>query len=169
MSNLREEEGEVQAIPGRFLKRCSACKVEKPIDEFVCGAYKCRSCSCAYNRAHYQRNKGKIRVQGTEYRQTEEGKIAGRRVQLKYKHGISLEEYRVLYQAQDGKCAVCGLYQKTLYVDHCHKTGKIRGLLCCRCNLVLGQVKDNTIILRSLAIYLEQTKGVEHEIQRFES
>jgi len=57
------------------------------------------------------------------------------------------------------KCEICGSpprYRKRLAFDHCHTTGKFRGWLCERCNSVLGYVKDNSELLRSLATYLDR-------------
>jgi len=53
--------------------------------------------------------------------------------------GVTDDEYALLLEAQDGGCAICGAKPKTrrLHVDHDHATGKVRGLLCHRCNRVL--------------------------------
>lgn len=59
-----------------------------------------------------------------------------REAHLKRTYGITIEDYNRILKEQSGKCAVCGKPPKTmrLAVDHCHKTGKIRGLLCSYCN-----------------------------------
>lgn len=63
-------------------------------------------------------------------------------------YGISLEQYNSLFQAQQGRCALCHRHQSeftrgyNLAVDHCHITGKIRGLVCYRCNLTLASGLD---------------------------
>lgn len=71
---------------------------------------------------------------------------------------IDLEEYERMLSYQGGKCAICKrpsfLLDRSLAVDHCHKTGKIRKLLCSRCNLVLGHIDDNIEILESMVKYL---------------
>ena len=73
--------------------------------------------------------------------------------------------YEKLFTAQRGACAVCGWVPpagQILVIDHCHATGKIRGLLCKRCNIVLGRCEDNPDLLRKLAMYLEaQTSSTE--------
>ena len=74
---------------------------------------------------------------------------------IKWRYGLSVEEYDEMFRRQDGKCAACGERStKYLCVDHDHKTGKIRRLLCCRCNLVLGLVEDEPEILARLQKYL---------------
>lgn len=81
---------------------------------------------------------------------------------LKAKFGISLDDYIKLAVEQDGKCAICkqpetqlrGGKLKMLAVDHCHTSGKIRGLLCVACNQAIGKLRDDTIILESAIGYL---------------
>lgn len=67
-------------------------------------------------------------------------------------------DYEDLLVKQDFKCKICNTHQldlkKTLSVDHDHETGKARGLLCQRCNSVLGMAKDNIEILKSAIQYL---------------
>lgn len=84
---------------------------------------------------------------------------------LKIKYGITIEEYRALHAAQGGKCATCPRTEgsrknSALAVDHCHRTGRIRGLLCVHCNRKLGMLeKDlrNTLsLLKYAGIRIEQ-------------
>lgn len=92
---------------------------------------------------------------------------------LMRKYGITPEIYEEMYLAQGGVCATCRrpetavhhhtLTPKALAVDHCHVTGKVRGLLCWGCNAVLGRVKDDPNTLRAMAAYLERaTKKDDH-------
>ena len=86
--------------------------------------------------------------------------------QLKAKYGITKEQYLNLLETQENKCAICNQASSTLNnfkggeyrrlaVDHCHTTGKVRGLLCTRCNTTLGAVKENTALLVNMVSYLE--------------
>ena len=76
--------------------------------------------------------------------------------------GISPETYSQMLQSQNGVCAICGNPEtatrfgvvKALSVDHCHETGKIRGLLCSDCNTGIGKLKDDVTILQSAIRYL---------------
>lgn len=76
---------------------------------------------------------------------------------------LTLEQYDEMHRAQKGLCAACKKPEwvkqygtvKRLSVDHCHATGKVRGLLCTRCNRTLGAVRDDPALLRALAEYLE--------------
>ena len=71
----------------------------------------------------------------------------------KYKYAISSEEFDRLCQKQKHFCAVC-LKQRPLCVDHCHETGKIRGLLCRSCNTGLGYFKDDFSTIVRAANYI---------------
>lgn len=77
-------------------------------------------------------------------------------------YGLTSAEYLEMYDAQDGKCAICGYSQdgKWLAVDHCHETGAVRGLLCNDCNLMLGNSGDRPDVLESGAEYLRRSREV---------
>lgn len=83
---------------------------------------------------------------------------------MKSVYGITLDQYEVLLEKQDGVCAIClrperrkSRYGGTcrLHVDHDHKTGKLRGLLCSTCNFAIGGMNDSPELLRAAADYLE--------------
>jgi len=87
---------------------------------------------------------------------------------LKSKYGMTLDEYDKLFEAQNGVCAICGKPEIwkhqggavcRLAVDHSHKSGKVRGLLCHHCNLLLGNAKDSIQILKSATKYLKKKEG----------
>jgi len=81
---------------------------------------------------------------------------ANRRLKLKKKFGITLEQYNDLLQKVGGKCPICNNIDKVrLSVDHDHKTGRVRGLLCSRCNRALGYVNDDVDRLTKLIEYLK--------------
>ena len=70
------------------------------------------------------------------------------------RYGITAQEYRVLYEAQEGLCLVCRSHHEVLHVDHCHDTNRVRGLLCGTCNRGLGLFYDNPELLQRAADYL---------------
>ena len=78
---------------------------------------------------------------------------------LRFNFGITERQYNAMFKKQKGRCCLCGMHQskiKTrLAVDHSHKTGKVRGLLCSRCNMGLGFFKENIIVLKAAIKYLE--------------
>lgn len=80
---------------------------------------------------------------------------------LKMTYGITLEEYKELFDSQHGRCIICGRESNDcgkhgLVVDHCHNSKKIRGLLCSCCNTALGQLKDNVSFLENAIKYLKE-------------
>lgn len=87
---------------------------------------------------------------------------------LKRKYGIDLNQYNEMLKSQNGLCAICLGPEKykdkrsnmfwSLSVDHSHKTGKIRGLLCNTCNMALGQFKDDIEMFKRIIQYLEKYK-----------
>lgn len=95
-----------------------------------------------------------------KYNRTETGKAAARKGLLK-KYGLSAKEYADILQAQNGVCAVCQGENKDgrrLFVDHCHDTGKVRGLLCGKCNSGLGLFNDNTEVMLNAIDYLVKSR-----------
>jgi len=80
---------------------------------------------------------------------------------LKSKYGINKEEYNTMLEEQDFSCKICNAHiaelDRKLYVDHCHTTGKVRGLLCITCNTGIGMLKDDIEILENAIKYLKET------------
>jgi len=79
---------------------------------------------------------------------------------LKKNFNISIEEYNQMLITQNGLCLICGKhyseFKRNLAVDHCHITGKIRGLLCINCNRGLGAFKDNIQLLQNSINYINK-------------
>lgn len=80
------------------------------------------------------------------------------------KYGLTHETYNAMHVAQSGLCAICGKpetgqregHVKLLCVDHSRDTGRVRELLCCRCNQALGMFREDPTIIRRAAAYLER-------------
>jgi len=103
---------------------------------------RCYECDKVRSKKYYAQNKGKI-------------KKKARNRQLLYLYGITIKEYNNLMIIQNSKCAICNKHGSNLVVDHCHATGRVRGLLCKQCNFVLGLVNDNKSVLMRAAEYLD--------------
>ena len=87
-------------------------------------------------------------------------KEANRMYQKKSKYGLTEEEYKNLFVKQNNRCAICGCEfteNNKGFVDHNHKTKKVRGLLCTKCNTILGMANDNIFILENSIKYLKET------------
>jgi uncharacterized protein YbaR (Trm112 family) len=133
---------------------CHKCKTDQPEAEFSPVARKyaarernlwCRSCRNAYSREARKRAK----VSNPERIAREK-----RRARVR-SYGISPEQYDELKMRQGGRCAICGAQpQRELDIDHCHLTGRVRGLLCNRCNKALGIMDDSAMLLSSAVQYL---------------
>jgi hypothetical protein len=76
-------------------------------------------------------------------------------------YGLEWEEYRKILDDQDNACAICqcefGVKERDTHVDHCHKTGEVRGLLCPPCNQAIGLLGDDPEILERALDYVRQT------------
>lgn len=87
---------------------------------------------------------------------------AGKRYRVKKEYGLTVEQVSEMSAAQNYSCAICDdpFSDGNHYtqIDHCHTTGKVRGLLCINCNWLLGKSRDNPSLLRKAADYLEMTK-----------
>jgi len=130
----------------RKRKRCGDCGRLLKINKFHKDKYGkdslycyCKDCAKIRRKKYNQSEKGKKAYQ--KYRQTEAGKKVCRKAQLKFNFNITPEQYNKLFKKQKGCCALCKKSQSNfkirLAVDHNHKTGKIRGLLCPQCNVKL--------------------------------
>jgi hypothetical protein len=83
---------------------------------------------------------------------------------LKKLYGITLKEYYELLEKQDNKCAICGRHKsefnKLLSVDHDHKTGKVRGILCNNCNTAIGKLQDDLDIIQNAYNYIKHSREI---------
>lgn len=112
-----------------------------------------------YEWKEYQSGKRSESIYQKEYRKSVNGQIKIKDRYLKKHYGISLDDYEKMFEKQNGVCAICGdpnmsERYKYLAVDHCHETGRIRGLLCDACNKALGGFKDSIDVLKSAVEYL---------------
>jgi hypothetical protein len=112
-----------------------------------------------YREAHKQEIKERGRADREAHREeiAERSRVVMRRYELRRKYGLSLAAYDALLAKQNGACAICRRRPKgkeRLYVDHCHITGLVRGLLCHACNFALGWLRDDQTSLVAALAYL---------------
>lgn len=149
-------------------KECSRCHEIKPIEEFgkttaktkIGWAWRsqCRECGRASCRKYGAENKPRRNERLRDWRkQNPHAATANdKRKRLRYKYGLTPEALDDLYARASGQCEVCGSATARLCVDHCHATGRVRGILCPSCNTFLGRVENNGIILQKLTEYLAE-------------
>lgn len=155
------------------MKTCCKCNTLKELDCFARnGEYfrtSCLECHRKSEQKRYKRDKKAVLekqkqnynpVKKKEYYDKNKDKI--RNCKLKLNYGVTLEQYAKMLVSQDFKCFICNTHadnhKKAFAVDHCHSSGKVRGLLCSTCNLMLGLAKDNTKTLEQAIAYLNQFK-----------
>jgi hypothetical protein len=152
-----------QGRPTTGSHRCVFCKETKPVTEFNTDRRRkiglsswCRNCGII----RCKERTTKLRAAGTLHEIYRKENIAKK---------IPVAQYNAMLTEQGGVCAICGKAQSTkyrgvrghgkikaLYIDHCHKTGKIRGLLCHYCNFGLGEFMDSIKLLRRAIRYLKK-------------
>lgn len=133
-------------------KRCPKCTETKDHNLFYrsktssdgCSSY-CKVCQNLRSTSYARENKDKIPTTGYS---------------LKRRYGITSEDYARMLAEQEHRCAICGIDQcktgRNFAVDHCHKTGKIRGLLCANCNVGIGGLQDSIAVVSLALAYLEE-------------
>jgi len=151
-------------------KICSRCKIEKNKERFPLskstksGLYLyCAECSKlakreSNKRTQTQKTKKSQYFSNYKSKNPEIFKETNKRTKLAI-FGLTVSEYEEILKTQNGLCAICKKKQnaeKSLAVDHNHKTGNVRGLLCSNCNTALGLFKDSIVNLESAIIYLKE-------------
>ena len=157
------------------MKKCSKCQTIQPLDNFYRnGKYvvsPCKQCRHVWKLSYHKKNRESLLAKNRIYYQRNQERIRAKRLEpkfleaeknrnLQWHYGITLEQKRQKWVDQNGKCANSGCQEKLdkngAHIDHDHKTGKIRGLLCRSCNLTIGNAKENVVRLRGLITYLQK-------------
>lgn len=135
------------------MKTCTKCKQNKDLKDFYKDKSEkdgynnqCKPCVAIKQKKHYYKNPQKR----TELK---------RKFEVLRKYGITLDQYNQMVIDQNGLCKICNKpetdpHKKNLSIDHCHLTGKVRGLLCNHCNRGIGLLKEDYDILQRAADYL---------------
>lgn len=148
-------------------KKCAMCKLLHPVSEFSPDVrmksglnsycHDCRRLNARRRRASDPEHARAISRAASKRRRTPERSRAS---QLKFRYGLSVEDYTALLESQNSCCAVCSTPQPggmgSWHVDHCHDTGRIRGLLCSTCNVGIGMFKDSPDLLAAAVAYLSR-------------
>lgn len=148
--------GVVFAPPGHTglpPERCEPCRTERRRQTNVAKARSWREANPEKQRAHSRKSheKRQQRPEWREYRNE---------AHMRHKYGITMADFEALLAKQGGVCAICaGEHRgvgKRLHIDHCHESGKIRGLLCSPCNTAIGLLDDDPARAESAAAYLRR-------------
>jgi hypothetical protein len=143
-------------------KLCPTCQQILPLAQFCSNkqrwdglSYDCRKCTSHRCRENHQRLK-QDPIKYKEYLAKERNR------HLKRNFGITAEDYDQMLSSQNGGCAICGATECSsgvaLAVDHCHRTGTVRGILCRDCNTTLGKFNDDRNRLRKAIEYLDRAE-----------
>lgn len=161
------------------MKACSKCKLVKPLEAFsrsndtkIGRKSQCKECVSADNKEYASRPEviARMKEKSREHYVRNKADILKRTKQYFYKkqYGMTREQVTELIEQQNNRCAICQKHPSErlaggarLRVDHCHTTGKIRGLLCHSCNAALGLFKDDPSLLLKAALYLETASKPE--------
>ena len=151
-------------------KQCSKCSQIKSVSEFhknKMGKFgveaTCKSCASErrviqWEKQTQEERKEKMKVYMAKQKQKPGYKEREKNYSLKKQFGITLDDYNTMLFEQNGCCAICNThhteFSKALAVDHCHETGKVRGLLCTCCNSAIGKFRDDIELLKSAIKYL---------------
>lgn len=135
------------------MKYCKDCQTEKPVEEFPKQPRNKDGRNTYCRKCHAKRvNKSPNQLANV------------RKAQLKKLYDTTPEYYDELFEKQKGVCAICLLPEQGkreyLCIDHDHKTGQIRGLLCHDCNIGIGKLKDSRDLLQSAIFYLDKAESI---------
>lgn len=112
-------------------------------------------------RRHYEKHKDRIDQRAKDWYENNKERHINNALLRKY--GVTLDQYNLLRAQQDFRCAVCDAHEtdigKQMFVDHDHVTGKIRKLLCTKCNVGIGMLQDNPDIMERAAKYIRDHNG----------
>lgn len=108
-----------------------------------------------YRNREYYLKKSRLRAQKPEIK--ERAKF----LKIYMSYGITKEQYNLILNKQNNKCAICEidfslLTLRQIHLDHNHETGKVRGILCYKCNLAIGHAKESSGLLKKCADYLDK-------------
>jgi len=124
--------------------------------------YRLKHDTKAYHKKWYEKNKEHNNKKSQEWYRNNKAKVIEQTWvrSIREKFGITPEQYYELVEQQGNKCAICGSSNPQVrgkgkwHIDHCHKTNKVRGLLCFKCNTGLGLFNDNPELFKIATAYL---------------
>ncbi len=163
LATLRTARPEQLILGGLGTRVCRLCRGNKPFSDFYRSNNRmdgymreCKVCSNTRVEKWVSQNPEKRKeIANKHWRNHRDSHRAYARFR---KYGLGRDEYAALVEKHQGRCGICQREEK-LTVDHCHATGKIRGLLCGDCNRALGLFRDNDESLLAAAAYIKENRG----------
>jgi len=141
-----------------YASRCKECTLEAAKEKYHNDPIPLSEVELARSRAYHAANKEQRNARAKEVRRANPDKERNRKLLQKF--GITLDQYNSMHEAQNGLCKICGNPEeldRRLAVDHNHATGQVRGLLCFRCNTVVGHIEAQGIpMIASILNYLDE-------------
>jgi Recombination endonuclease VII len=144
------------------MKKCSRCQELKPLEQFYSDpryrdgkSSRCKICACQVSQQSQKSNPDRYRANTKRWRERHGEELS--EFTRRQKFGLPFGSYAEILTLQNGVCAICHKAPEPgseLYVDHCHATNFVRGLLCHDCNTGLGFLKDSTLLLDAAKTYL---------------
>lgn len=140
------------------MKYCAMCKTSKPPEDFNKHSRERDGLNVLYRDCQ--------KICSRRYLATQKGIDTTRRGHLRRSYGIDSKTYEAILEAQGCKCKICGAGSNPdsragyFVVDHNHDTGEIRGLLCTKCNALLGLAQDKEEILDKAKRYLQKSRAI---------
>lgn len=159
---------------------CRYCQQEKPLEQFIKWRGRCESCRKEERKLSYVRMRETkpeiwerhVERENLRYAKNKEKIRAKRRLAT---YGISQEEFEQMLLKQNGVCFICKNKEtkpsnaggnKNLSVDHCHKTGRVRSLLCQRCNTVVGLLEESADLCQETMRYIKEQNEITEQKKR---
>lgn len=138
------------------MKKCPVCTIDKNEDQYWKGQYLCISCQKDKQKNYWGSRTPKKRLEQ----------------HLKFKYKMEYQDFLDMWFTQDGCCAICSTQLPDLMVyenrrrgyavDHNHETMEVRGILCLKCNSLLGMANDNPAVLEKAITYLQCRGSYAH-------
>lgn len=143
------------------MRKCSRCQKDKAIDDFRIDARRgkprasCKACDASRHREWLEKNRDQVRA-GDRRRWKAKDRWEAH---IQRNYGLAASDYDRMIVEQQGQCAICktdkpGGRSTRFNIDHCHKSGRVRGLLCNPCNTALGKLNDSPEALIAAVVYL---------------
>lgn len=150
------------------MNTCSACHETLPLEAFRPERNQCKQCYKSakkrYDQSRYPKRREESLARNKRYRLRHRERIKRLDAEKRFRHeyGIDFEDWARMYEAQEYRCALCSErldFGRRTCVDHCHRSGRVRGLLCQSCNVGVGGYERMKVREETVRLYLSAPKA----------